>query len=275
MPRRQWEANTTALLVIEGLQGKPVAELGTEHQSSQAQSYQWRDQFLAQAPKALEVHEQRQREARLVRENASLKTLVAQRHEGLLQRIRELKAEPPRWGYRRIWAHLHGVERRSTRCACGVGGEHTASCCPPSCASQPSGPRGRATPNRPRPMNGGASIGPRACSEALGWSPSSWRSMGRPTPSSGMMPGCGAPHGLLALDMAVNRQFPAGGQGKGLSMMRDNGCQPTSTTFMRACGTLGPVGLDQLSHPRGHADTERVIRTLKEACLWRHEWPCP
>jgi hypothetical protein len=87
----------------------------------------------------LEVHEQRQREARLVRENASLKTLVAQRHEGLLQRIRELKAEPPRWGYRRIWAHLHGVERRSTRCACGVGGEHTASCCPPSCASQPRG----------------------------------------------------------------------------------------------------------------------------------------
>jgi hypothetical protein len=30
--------------------------------------------------------------------------LVAQRNEGLLQRIRERKAEPPFWGYRRIWA---------------------------------------------------------------------------------------------------------------------------------------------------------------------------
>jgi putative transposase len=38
-------------------------------------------------------------------------SLVAQRHEGLLQRIRELKAEHPFWGYRRIWASLHFVER--------------------------------------------------------------------------------------------------------------------------------------------------------------------
>jgi putative transposase len=38
--------------------------------------------------------------------------LVAQRHEGLRQRIREFKAEPPFWGYRRIWAYLHFVERR-------------------------------------------------------------------------------------------------------------------------------------------------------------------
>jgi putative transposase len=27
--------------------------------------------------------------------------------------------------------------------------------------------------------------------------------------------------------------------------------------------------------PLGHAVTERLIRTLKEACLWLHEWPCP
>ena len=39
-------------------------------------------------------------------------SLVAQRHEGLLQRIRELKAEHPFWGSRRIWAYLHCVERR-------------------------------------------------------------------------------------------------------------------------------------------------------------------
>jgi putative transposase len=39
--------------------------------------------------------------------------LVAQRNESRLQRIRELKAEPPCWGYRRIWAYLYFGERRA------------------------------------------------------------------------------------------------------------------------------------------------------------------
>jgi transposase len=78
MKRRQWDPKTQAMIVIEGLKGKSVAELCTEHQISQAQYYQWRDQFLAHAPKALEVHEQSQRDARLSRENARLKTLVGE-----------------------------------------------------------------------------------------------------------------------------------------------------------------------------------------------------
>ena len=78
MHRRKWDAKTKALIVIEGLKGKPVAELCAEHQISQAQYYQWRDQFLAHAPKAFEVHEQSQREARVARENARLKTLVGE-----------------------------------------------------------------------------------------------------------------------------------------------------------------------------------------------------
>lgn len=78
MQRRKWDAKTKAMIVIEGLKGKPVAEVCTEHQISQAQYYQGRDQFLAHAPKAFEVHEQSQREARLTRENARLKTLVGE-----------------------------------------------------------------------------------------------------------------------------------------------------------------------------------------------------
>jgi putative transposase len=46
--------------------------------------------------------------------------------------------------------------------------------------------------------------------------------------------------------------------------------------FMQACSTLG---LQQTftsdNHPKGNADTERRMRTLKEECLWRHEWTCP
>jgi transposase-like protein len=78
MHRRKWDAKTKAMIVVEGLKGKPVAEICTEHQISQAQYYQWRDQFLAHAAKAFEVHEQSQREARLARENARLKTLVGE-----------------------------------------------------------------------------------------------------------------------------------------------------------------------------------------------------
>ena len=36
--------------------------------------------------------------------NRQKSPLVAQRNEGLLRCIREFKAEPPFWGYRRIWA---------------------------------------------------------------------------------------------------------------------------------------------------------------------------
>ena len=78
MQRRTWDAKTQAMIVLEGLQGKSIAELCTEHQISQAQYSQWRDQVLAQASKACEVHEQSQREARLARENARGNTLVGE-----------------------------------------------------------------------------------------------------------------------------------------------------------------------------------------------------
>jgi transposase-like protein len=47
MKRQMWNAQTKAMIVIEGLKGKPVAELGNEHQISQSLYDQWRDQFWA------------------------------------------------------------------------------------------------------------------------------------------------------------------------------------------------------------------------------------
>jgi transposase-like protein len=78
MHRRKWDAKTNAMIVLEGLKGKPAAEICTEHQISQAQYYQWRDQFLAHAAQAFEVQEQSPREARLTRESAQLKALVGE-----------------------------------------------------------------------------------------------------------------------------------------------------------------------------------------------------
>lgn len=87
---------------------------------------------------------------------------------------------------------------------------------------------------------------------------------------------CTAMQWLEALDMAVNRQFPHGDRGQGVSLMSDNGCQSTSTTFMRACATLEiHQALTSYNNPKGNADTERFMRTLKEGCRWLQEWTCP
>lgn len=78
MHRRKWDAKTKALIVLEGLKGKPVAEICTEHQISQSLYYQWRDQFLAHAAKVFEVQQHTKTEARLEQENARLKQLVGE-----------------------------------------------------------------------------------------------------------------------------------------------------------------------------------------------------
>jgi transposase-like protein len=73
MQRRKWDAKTKALIVLEGLKGKPGAELCTEHQISQSQHSQWRDPLLAHAAQAFEVHQRIRKESHLEQENAHLK----------------------------------------------------------------------------------------------------------------------------------------------------------------------------------------------------------
>jgi putative transposase len=206
-------------------------------------------------------------------------SLVAHRHEGLLQRIRELKAEHPFWGYRRIWASLHFVERRSVnkKRILRLMREHQLLVTPNRRLRAKRTPLGtKPRPTKPHDWWGIDMTKVRV--EGVGWMyivvVLDWYTKTIVGHYAGMR--CTAPHGLLALDMAVNRQFPGGVQGKGLSLMSDNGCQPTSTAFMRACGSLGiQQAFTSYNNPKGNADTERVIRTLKEECLWLQEWTCP
>ena len=61
-----------------------------------------------------------------------------------------------------------------------------------------------------------------------------------------------------------------------MSLMSDNGCQPTSLAFMKACRTLRITQVFTSYHnPKGNANTERVMRTLKEALLSLREWTTP
>jgi len=87
---------------------------------------------------------------------------------------------------------------------------------------------------------------------------------------------CTSRHWQEALDMAVNNQFPEGVRDQALSLMSDNGCQPTAVSFMKSCRELGiNQAFTSYNNPKGNADTERFIRTLKEELLWLREWDNP
>jgi transposase InsO family protein len=71
-----------------------------------------------------------------------------------------------------------------------------------------------------------------------------------------------------ALDEALQAEFPEGVRGRGLKLISDNGSQPTSTAFMKDMSVLG---IEQIftsyDNPKGNADTERVMRTIKEELI--------
>lgn len=80
-------------------------------------------------------------------------------------------------------------------------------------------------------------------------------------------------HWLQALDMGLNTMFPQGARDQVLNLMSDNGSQPTSTSFMKSCGLMGVnQAFTSYNNPKGNADTERMMRTLKEECLWLNEY---
>lgn len=83
----------------------------------------------------------------------------------------------------------------------------------------------------------------------------------------------------VALEEAVNKRFPKGIKGsllEPLYLVSDNGCQPTSLSYMKTCSDLGIKQIfTSWSNPKGNADTERVIRTLKEDLVWCYDWDHP
>ena len=76
MKRRKWDPKTKATIVLQGLKGKPVADICIEHQISQAQYYQWRDQFMKKMPTLFSNTERR--EQSLVKENSRLKKVIGE-----------------------------------------------------------------------------------------------------------------------------------------------------------------------------------------------------
>ena len=72
-----------------------------------------------------------------------------------------------------------------------------------------------------------------------------------------------------ALNTVLNNQFPDGVRGNGLKLVRNNGSQPTSSSFTHDMVTLEiEQTFTSYNNPRENADTERVMRTIEEQVAW-------
>jgi transposase InsO family protein len=83
---------------------------------------------------------------------------------------------------------------------------------------------------------------------------------------------------LDALNTACDTQFPQGIMSKeqNLYLVSDNGSQPTSQKYMLACSVMEITQIfASYSNPKGNADTERLMRTIKEDFVWTHDFASP
>ena len=207
--------------------------------------------------------------------------IVAERNQAILEKIQEIKADHPLWGYRRVWAYLKfrmglpvnrkRIYRLMTESDLLVKGIRQL--------------RAKRHSNRPKPVADRPNqywgtdmtkimIGP------WGWIylviVLDWFTKEIVSYSISMT--SKASDWLTALEMAVNKRFPEGVRNASaeLYLISDNGCQPTSVKYMESCSILG---LKQIfttwDNPKGNADTERVIRTIKEDMVWTRDWDNP
>lgn len=201
--------------------------------------------------------------------------VVDARNAAVLQRIEELKSEHPFWGYRRVWATLRFTDKITInpKRVLRLMREHALT------VKSRDNLKATRTPSRPKPRPSRPQqwwgIDMTKVMTANGWAyvvvVLDWYT--KKIVGHYVGDRCLSRHWLAALDQAVNRQFPDGVRDQGLHVMSDNGCQPTSVAFMKACGQIGVrQAFTSYNNPKGNADTERMIRTLKEECTWLREW---
>jgi transposase InsO family protein len=202
-----------------------------------------------------------------------------ERNLPVLERIKEIKAEHPFWGYRRMWAYLKYVDgldinkKRVLRLM-----QRNDLLVKPDIKLKATRTPGR---NKPRPECPNQWWGidvTKVMVHGFGWMYIAvvldWYTKKIVGYYAGIQ--CRGKHWLEALEEAVNQQFPDGVRDHGLCLMSDNGSQPTSVGFMKTCRELGiNQAFTSYNKPKGNADTERVFRTMKEELLWLREWASP
>lgn len=197
------------------------------------------------------------------------------RDRELLGRINKIKLEHPFWGYRRVWAWLRYREalevnqKRIRR----IMKEHNLMVCKEVHRAKRTPQRSKPKADRPRELWGIDMT--KFLIDSIGWvyfvivldwytkKIVGWEISLR----------CRTSEWKEAIEMAIEKEFPEGVRGKGLKLVSDNGSQPTSRSFI---SDMALLGIEQIftsyDNPKGNADTERVIRTIKEELLWLNEF---
>jgi transposase InsO family protein len=195
-----------------------------------------------------------------------------------LPTIKRLKSEHPFWGYRRIWAYLSFIERISInkKRVYRLLRENNLLVT----GSEKLKARRASSQSKPRPdcPNKWWGIDMTKVLTAEGWAylvvVNDWFT--KKILGAFVGERSRAADWLEAVNRAVCRQFPKGIREQDcleLNLMSDNGSQPTSLTFMRECRALGiKQAFTAYANPKGNADTERLIRTIKEELCWLQEW---
>ena len=204
--------------------------------------------------------------------------MVTQTNSALLERIQQLKAEHPYWGYRRIWAYLKHHERLpiNPKRVHRLMKLHNL-LVPKNLKLR--APR-KATTRKPRTCEPNRYWGidmTKVMISYFGWVylhvVLDWGS--KKLLAAHVSLKSGSADWIAALNEAVNLQFPHGIREatNAPELVSDHGSQPTSRAFFQACSELG-IGQIFASYcnSKGNADTERVIRTLKEDLVWTKEF---
>lgn len=201
---------------------------------------------------------------------------VQLRNEPILKKIERLKTDHPFWGYRRIWAHLNFIDKMSInkkRVLRLMKKHHLIVDAQTKLKAKRTSDRPKPQAQKPDEIYGIDMT--KIKIETQGWAylvlVVDWytkKIVGRTLDDRSK-----TGHWVSALNQAACLQCPEGTRGKGIKLVSDNGCQPTSMAFMKAASLMG---IEQIftsyNNPKGNADTERVFRTLKEEMIWTREY---
>ena len=199
-------------------------------------------------------------------------------NEHLLEKVREIKLEHPAWGYRRVWSYLrfrmnYKVNRKRIYRLMRKYG---------LLVKRPSKLIANRSPTREKPRTSvpnsvwGMDM-TKIMIPSYGWVylhlTLDWGS--KKIVSHNLSLNSKTQDWLDCLLDGVNNQFPNGIKEceVPLSLVTDNGCQPTSKKFKSECNSINVNQVyTSFNNPKGNADTERVIRTIKEDLIWPKEW---
>lgn len=201
----------------------------------------------------------------------------------LLELISPIKADQPGWGYRMVWAYLkyrlgHQVNKKRIY---RIMKEHDLLVKPNlKLKARRDNQNNRSKPRASRPNQFWGIDMTKVMIESFGWLylviVLDWYTKKIVGYSISIRSKSG--DWLDAINMACNNQFPDSilRKDQEIYLVSDNGSQPTSMAFMRACSVMEIKQIfASYSNPRGNADTERAIKTIKHDFIWVREFRSP